>query len=50
MTYDDDGNPNKIANDDYHSDRRQQQPGQLGKNLMYAEEIDDNLDYGPVDD
>jgi hypothetical protein len=51
MVYDDDdGNQKKIADDDHQSDRRRQQQGQLGKNHMYAEEIDDNLDYGPVDD
>jgi hypothetical protein len=54
-TYDDDdGNNNenrKIGgNDDYPNDRRRQQQGQLGKSHMYAEEIDDNLDYGSVDD
>lgn len=55
MTYDDNGddddeNQKRITNDDYQNDRRRQQQGQLGKNHMYAEEIDDNLDYGPVDD
>ena len=51
MTYDDDGSPMKGSNDDYQSDRRRQpQMGQSGKNHMYAEEIDDNLDYGTVDD
>ncbi|CAF1379534.1 unnamed protein product [Adineta steineri] len=37
---------------DNQNDRRrqQQQQGQLGKNHAYAEEIDDNLDYGSVDD
>lgn len=55
MAYnDDDGNEDgdqkRIANDDYQNDRRRQPQGQLGKNHMYAEEIDDNLDYGPVDD
>ncbi len=50
MTYDDDGNPTKGSSDDYQNDRRRQQQGQLGKNHMYAEEIDDNLDYGTIDD
>jgi hypothetical protein len=52
MTYnDEDENPKRKANDDdYRTDRRRQPQGQLGKNHMYAEEIDDNLDYGSVDD
>ena len=50
MTYDDDENQKRVAHDDYSNDRRRQQPGQLGKNNMYAEEIDDNLDYASVDD
>ena len=50
MTYDDDENPKRSANDDSYGDRRQPSRGQMGKNHMYAEEIDDNLDYGPVDD
>jgi hypothetical protein len=45
----DDDNRKKISNDDYGNDRRRQQ-GQLGKSHAYAEEIDDNLDYGSVDD
>lgn len=51
--YDDDGNDDnqkKRANNDGYGDRRQLSRGQVGKNHMYAEEIDDNLDYGPVDD
>lgn len=54
MTYDDGGNdddnPKRRAHDDSYGDRRQASRGQMGKNHMYAEEIDDNLDYGPVDD
>jgi hypothetical protein len=54
MTYNDgeneDENQKTIANDDYQNDRRRQQQGNLGKSHMYAEEIDDNLDYGSVDD
>lgn len=50
MTNDDDENQTGGANGYDHSDRRQQQRGQIGKNHMYAEEIDDNLDYGPVGD
>jgi len=55
MTYNDgendDENQQKIGTDDYQNDRRRQQRhGQLGKSHMYAEEIDDNLDYGTVDD
>ena len=51
--YDDGGNDEnqmRRANDDGYGDRRQLSRGQVGKNHMYAEEIDDNLDYGPVDD
>lgn len=51
--YDDDGNDEnqkRTGNDDSYGDRRQLSRGLLGKNHMYAEEIDDNLDYGPVDD
>ena len=48
MTYDnDDDNAKKTGNSDHPSDRLRQQ---LGKNHTYAEEIDDNLDYGSVDD
>jgi len=54
MTYNDgeneDENQKKIANDDYQNGRRRQQQGHLGKSHMYAEQIDDNLDYGSVDD
>jgi hypothetical protein len=53
VTYNDgennDENQREIANDDYQNDRRRQQ-GQFGKSHMYAEEIDDNLDYGSVVD
>lgn len=47
MSYDDDGNPNGIDNGDYSNDRRRQTQG---KSHVYAEEIDDNLDYGTIDD
>ncbi|CAF0995675.1 unnamed protein product [Adineta ricciae] len=57
MGYDDndDGSAKRKENDDYQNDRRrqqqqQQQHGQSGKNHAYAEEIDDNIDYGSVDD
>ena len=55
MGYDDndDGRAKRKENDDYQNDRRrqqQQQHGQSGKNHAYAEEIDDNIDYGSVDD
>lgn len=54
MTYDDDDGDNenqkKKVNDNYHSDQRRQHQGLPIKNHMYAEEIDDNLDYGTIDD
>lgn len=40
----------RLTDDDYQSDRRRQQQGSLGKNHIYTEEIDDNIDYGSVDD
>ncbi|CAF0970919.1 unnamed protein product [Rotaria sordida] len=51
MTYNNDENEDKLVIDDYQNDRRQQQrQGHLGKSHTYAEEIDDNIDYGSVDD
>lgn len=49
MTYDDEeeDNSKRMDNDDYSNDRRRQAQG---KNHMYAEEIDDNIDYGTIDD
>ena len=40
--------PRRGPNNGYTNDRRRQ--GTSGKNYMDAEEIDDNLDYGSVDD
>jgi hypothetical protein len=45
----DDDNQRKVGNDDNQNDRRHHQ-AKLGKSHMYADEIDDNLDYGPVED
>jgi len=42
-----DENAKKIGNGDYRNAQPRQQQG---KNHAYAEEIDDNLDYGSVDD
>ena len=47
-----DGDARKAANNGSHHDRRQQpqQNGKFGRNRMAAEEIDDTLDFGTIDD
>ena len=45
----DDDTMRRETRHDYSSDRRRDGPG-FGRGHFDAEEIDDNLDYGPVDD